>query len=51
MLGALSVLLYHTVESSLIAAGAKMSEKFKHHAYTFGVKNHSAEGTAQIFSE
>lgn len=51
VLGALSVLLYHTVEAPLIAAGVKISEKFKHHAYTFGVKNHSAEGAAQIFSE
>ena len=47
----LSVLLYHTVEAPLIAAGVKISEKLMHKSYAVGVKSHSAGRTAQICSE
>lgn len=40
----LSVLLYHTVESPLIALGINISEKFMRREYTFRVKSHSVEG-------
>ena len=40
----LSVLLYHTVEEPLIAAGVRLAEKFTRREYTFGVKSHSTEG-------
>lgn len=42
----LSVLLYHTVEAPLIAAGVKVAERFTRRAYTFGVKSRTAEGAA-----
>jgi len=42
----LSVLLYHTVEKPLIAAGVKVAERFTRREYTFEVKSHSAEGAA-----
>jgi len=44
VLGCLSVLLYHAVESPLIAAGGNISQKFMRREYTFRVKSHPAEG-------
>ena len=42
----LSVLLYHTVEEPLIAAGVRLSQRFTRREYAFAVKSHSAEGAA-----
>jgi peptidoglycan/LPS O-acetylase OafA/YrhL len=48
VLVSLSVLLYHTVEAPLIAAGVRVSEKLMHRFYALGVSSHSAEPAAQI---
>ena len=51
VLVSLSVLLYHIFEAPLIAAGVKLSEKFRSSPRTFGVKGHSTEPVAQIVSK
>jgi len=48
VLVSLSVLLYHTVEAPLIAAGVRVSEKLMHRSYTLGVNSHSAKPAAHI---
>jgi peptidoglycan/LPS O-acetylase OafA/YrhL len=47
----LSVALYHMVEAPLIAAGIKMSEKFRHRSHAIAGELHSTGRTAQIRSE
>jgi peptidoglycan/LPS O-acetylase OafA/YrhL len=51
VLVSLSVLLYHTVEAPLIAAGVKVSQKFMRSSFTREVKVHSGEPAAQIFPD
>jgi peptidoglycan/LPS O-acetylase OafA/YrhL len=51
VLVSLSVLLYHTVEAPLIAAGVKVSQKLMHGSFARGVNGHSAKPAAQIFPD
>jgi peptidoglycan/LPS O-acetylase OafA/YrhL len=51
VLAFLTVLLYHTVEAPLIAAGVKVSQKLMHGSFSRGVNGHSAEPAAQIFPD
>jgi peptidoglycan/LPS O-acetylase OafA/YrhL len=51
VLVSLSVLLYHTVESPLIAAGVKVSQKFRYPSNAVEVKGHSSDRVVQICSE
>jgi peptidoglycan/LPS O-acetylase OafA/YrhL len=47
----LSVLLYHTVEAPLIAAGVNISEKRMHRSPARAIKKHPGEHSARICSE
>jgi peptidoglycan/LPS O-acetylase OafA/YrhL len=51
VLVSLSVLLYHTVEAPLIAAGINVSKKLMHRSCALGVKSHSPGHVSQICSE
>ncbi len=51
VLVSLSVLLYHTVEAPLIAAGINVSKKLMHRSHALGAKSHSSGHTSQIYSE
>jgi peptidoglycan/LPS O-acetylase OafA/YrhL len=51
VLVSLSVLLYHTVESPLIAAGVKVSQKFRFPSNAIEVKGYSSDRVVQICSE
>jgi peptidoglycan/LPS O-acetylase OafA/YrhL len=51
VLVSLSVLLYHAGESPLIAAGVKVSQKFRHPSNAVEVKGHSSDRVVQICSE
>ena len=51
VLVSLSVLLYHTVEAPLIAAGVTVSQKFMRPSLTREVNVHSGEPAAQIFPD
>jgi peptidoglycan/LPS O-acetylase OafA/YrhL len=51
VLVSLSVLLYHTFEAPLIAAGVKLSEKFKSSPHTSEIDGHPAEPAAQLISK
>ena len=51
VLVSLSVLLYHAGESPLIAAGVKVSQKFRHPWNAVEVKGHSSDRVVQICSE
>jgi peptidoglycan/LPS O-acetylase OafA/YrhL len=51
VLVSLSVLLYHTVEAPLIAAGVKVSEKLMRRSHQLEVNIHAGERPAQIGSE
>ena len=51
VLVSLSVLLYHTVEAPLIAAGVTVSQKFMRPSFTREVKVHSGEPATQIFPD
>jgi peptidoglycan/LPS O-acetylase OafA/YrhL len=51
VLVSLSMLLYHTVEAPLIAAGVTVSQKLMHGSTARGVDGHSAEPAAQILPD
>jgi peptidoglycan/LPS O-acetylase OafA/YrhL len=51
VLACLSVLLYHAVESPLIAVGVRLSRKFMDHAGPFGLKGGSGVRPAPIGAE
>jgi hypothetical protein len=51
VLVSLSMLLYHTVEAPLIAAGVTVSQKLMHGSTARGVNGHSAEPAAQILPD
>jgi peptidoglycan/LPS O-acetylase OafA/YrhL len=51
VLVSLSVLLYHTVEAPLIAAGVRVSEKLMRRSHALGVSSHAAEPVAQIWQD